>query len=479
MKIKLLFLFLFFTILQLKTFAIDIVYPKNNGVNVYANSTFFVGNSNFENNLFLNGEQVEVYTNGAFLKYVPLVDGENIFFFEEKDKETGELISSLDFRVNKIEPPLKCVDDNNAIICNEKIFLTQIKQDNVPLREKSSENAKRLSHLDKNTILILDWQHNGFWRVILDEGKYAWVNSKHILEPVEIENKLLTKIDDIKFGQDEKEYMFIYKTKFPVPYIIEEEENSLTLKFYNVDVSDYKKIQKYNFTLEPTKKNVLSTCIKLDKKVFGYDVKYENEYMMFKVKKIPEIKQTKPLKNIKIVIDAGHGGKDSGSVGPTRVKESEVNLDVALKLEKVLKKAGADVFMIRDKDIFVDLYERVKLTKEFEPDLFISLHANALPDGANPEEKHGTAVFYYYPQSKQFAKIMQAQILEEMQTKDDGVSKYSLVVIRNTCCPSILIEMAYMVHPQEYTFLLDENFRNSMAEAIKNGIEKFLLENNF
>ena len=130
---------------------------------------------------------------------------------------------------------------------------------------------------------------------------------------------------------------------------------------------------------------------------------------------------------------------------------------------------------IRNEDVFVDLYERVKLTKEFEPDLFISLHANALPDGANPEEKHGTAVFYYYPQSKEFAKIMQAQILEEMGTKDDGVSKYSLVVIRNTCCPAILIEMAYMVHPQEYTFLLDDEFRKSMAEAIKHGLEKFLL----
>ena len=72
---------------------------------------------------------------------------------------------------------------------------------------------------------------------------------------------------------------------------------------------------------------------------------------------------------------------------------------------------------------------------------------------------------------------MQAQILEEMGTKDDGVSKYSLVVIRNTCCPAILIEMAYMVHPQEYTFLLDDEFRKSMAEAIKHGLEKFLLEN--
>lgn len=461
--------------MQIKTFAIDIVYPKNNGVKIYANSTFFVGNSNFENNLFLNGEQIEVFENGAFLKYVPLIDGENIFFFEEKDKVTGELISSLDFRVNKIEPPQKCVDENNAIICHEKMFLTQVKKDNVPLRNNSNENAKRLSHIDENTILILDWQHNGFWRVILDENKYAWINAKHIIEPVEIEDKLLTQIEDIQFGQDEKEYIFMYKTKFPVPYIVEQEEKSLTLKFYNVDVKDYKKVKKYNFILEPNEKNKLITQINLEEKVFGYDVKYENGYMVFKIKKAPVIKSSKPLKNIKIVIDAGHGGKDSGSVGPTRVKESEVNLDVALKLEKILKKCGADVFMIRNEDVFVDLYERVKLTKEFEPDLFISLHANALPDGANPEEKHGTAVFYYYPQSKEFAKIMQAQILEEMGTKDDGVSKYSLVVIRNTCCPAILIEMAYMVHPQEYTFLLDDEFRKSMAEAIKNGIKQFLL----
>lgn len=477
MKNKILALLILIVLAQLKTFAIDIIYPKSNGANIYANATFFVGNSDAKNNLYLNGEQIEILENGSFLKYVPLNMGENTFFFEEKNKDNGKIISTLNFKINRLQPPESCVSKNNEITCQDKIYVARVIQDNVPIRNGANEDAKRLSHLDSNTILVLNGKQKDFYRVMLEDNKYAWIAAKHISEPVEIESQFITKIEEIKYISDNDSYSFLYKLKFPVPYVIEEHGNNLLLNLYNVDTSDYDKTNKKQYIIEPQQNNVLMTYFKNDNILWGYDVKYEKGYLKFSVKKPPQINKKTPLKDIKIMIDPGHGGCELGAVGPTRVKESDINLNVAKKLKTLLEEQGAIVCMTREDNSYVDLYDRIKMAKEQPPVFLISLHANALPDGGNPELKHGTSVFYYYPQAKKFAETMQSCMLKKMGTKNDGIYKRSFVLTRNSSSLSLLIEMAYMVHPKEYTLLLNDNFRQVIAESIKDGLEQYLIEN--
>ena len=105
----------------------------------------------------------------------------------------------------------------------------------------------------------------------------------------------------------------------------------------------------------------------------------------------------------------------------------------------------------------------------------LSIHANALADGADPYEKHGTSVFYYNRESVELAKTLRDVITKKLGTKDDGVGMHSLVMTRPTMPLSVLIEVAYMIHPDEYKLLLDEKFRRKAAEAIKDGLKEYLL----
>ena len=123
-----------------------------------------------------------------------------------------------------------------------------------------------------------------------------------------------------------------------------------------------------------------------------------------KIRKPPEIIKENPVKNISIAIDAGHGGEDAGAIGPTGVKEKEINLDIAKKLEKLLKESNANVIMTRTEDCNTDLYARPKTAKENNALIMVSIHANALPDGGDPYEKHGTSVFYYNKESKELIR---------------------------------------------------------------------------
>ena len=183
----------------------------------------------------------------------------------------------------------------------------------------------------------------------------------------------------------------------------------------------------------------------------------------------------KQIKNITIFLDAGHGADDAGAIGPTGEKEKNINLDIVKKLQKVLEDEGAKVILSRTDDTCVPLYDRVKMMQESDALISLSIHANALADGADPYVKHGTSVFFYNRESVELAKTLRDVITNKLGTKDDGVGMHSLVMTRPTMPLSVLIEVAYMIHPEEYKLLLDENFRQKAAESIRDGVKEYLL----
>ena len=197
---------------------------------------------------------------------------------------------------------------------------------------------------------------------------------------------------------------------------------------------------------------------------------------MIKVRKTPRIEAANPLNGIKIAIDAGHGGDEYGATGPTGVREKDVNLDISKKLKKELENRGAQVIMTRTDDTDIPLKERPLIAQKEDALILLSIHANALSDGANPYEKHGTSVFYYNAESVELAKLLRDFLTKELDTKDDGVARYSLVMTRPSMPLSVLIEVAYMINPEDYAKLLDENFRQKAANAITNAIETYLLK---
>ena len=174
--------------------------------------------------------------------------------------------------------------------------------------------------------------------------------------------------------------------------------------------------------------------------------------------------------NVKtIVIDAGHGGTD---VGATRegIYEKDITLDMSKRLEKILDKKGYNVLMIRDKDTYVSLQDRVKFTEDNGGDLFISIHVNSsvTPDGV------GIETHYFTPQSYEFAQIVHKEFANAIKSKDRGLFKSRFYVIKNTTCPSILVETGFISNPEERQELMTSERRQKTAEAIAKGIQKYL-----
>ncbi|MGI6778323.1 MAG: N-acetylmuramoyl-L-alanine amidase [Acetivibrionales bacterium] len=176
-----------------------------------------------------------------------------------------------------------------------------------------------------------------------------------------------------------------------------------------------------------------------------------------------------------VVIDAGHGGKLPGAVY-SGVKEADLNLDIAKRLNNLLKEDGVKTYMTREGDYHVDLYARSGLANSVNADLFISIHNNA------GNSKTSGSMTLYYPgkgafTGRDFAMIVQRELSNTLGTKDLGIySRPKLVVLRTTRMPAVIAEVAYMTNSNDMSKLKTEDFRQKAAEALKDGVIKALEE---
>jgi len=221
------------------------------------------------------------------------------------------------------------------------------------------------------------------------------------------------------------------------------------------------------------------------------------------------------LKIGRIVIDAGHGGHDTGTIGPTGLMEKDLCLDVALRLGKIIKQRlpGAEVVLTRSDDSFIPLEERTAIANEAHADLFISIHANSSQDhGArgietyylnlkgSPEamevaaRENAVANVGIHDledlvkkiarnekidESREFAEDIQASLSQRVQkanktVKNRGVRKAPFVVLIGADMPSILTEISFLSNPADEQLLKQPENRQRVAEGLYQGVASYL-----
>lgn len=171
-----------------------------------------------------------------------------------------------------------------------------------------------------------------------------------------------------------------------------------------------------------------------------------------------------------VVIDAGHGGKEVGAVYGN-VQEKNLNLDIALKLNDILRSKGIKTYMTREDDSYVALYERAHIANDLNAALFLCVHNNAFYSSEN-----GTETLYYpNAKSKSFAQIVQNSLISYLGTKNRGiVERPGLVVLKATEMPATLAEVAFITNSGDRSKLLDEGFRQKAASALSDAVIKAL-----
>lgn len=182
-----------------------------------------------------------------------------------------------------------------------------------------------------------------------------------------------------------------------------------------------------------------------------------------------------------IVIDPGHGGRDSGAVSANKVREKDLVLDLSLKIQNGLEQKGYNVIMVRDTDVFVGLYDRAKVANESFADIFVSIHANA----ATNKSANGVEVLYApasgnpnkIDNQHPLAKAILDELLRATGANSRGtISRPNLVVLRETKMPASLVEVGFLSNAEEEKLITNKDYQDKIVSGIIKGIEKYFDE---
>jgi len=201
-----------------------------------------------------------------------------------------------------------------------------------------------------------------------------------------------------------------------------------------------------------------------DKRQWGYQVNYNGTTLCLDIKHPPKLFPDSMLSGIKICIDPGHGGSEIGATGCSGIPESQINFDIASKVKLYLEASGATVIMTRiAQNQNVSLDERVKIATDNGVDFLISIHNNALPDGRDPWKEHGTSSYWYHPQSIELASCLKESVKSASGFLDLGARYQNLALARATAMPSVLLEIGFMINPDEFAALIDSQSQSKIA----------------
>jgi len=187
-----------------------------------------------------------------------------------------------------------------------------------------------------------------------------------------------------------------------------------------------------------------------------------------------------------IVIDPGHGGKDSGARSPSGVWEKEVTLSVALKLAEVLRQAGADVLMTREEDVFLcdpdtegwpaqhreDLSKRIGMANKKGADLYISIHVNSFISDAG---QSGAQTFYKIgcEESAALGNAIQSELIRILKNTRREAKSGDYFILNNAEMPAVIVEIGFITNPEEARLMQDPSYQNKLAWAIYAGVVKY------
>jgi N-acetylmuramoyl-L-alanine amidase len=198
----------------------------------------------------------------------------------------------------------------------------------------------------------------------------------------------------------------------------------------------------------------------------------------------------------RVVIDCGHGGKDSGAIGVNACAEKDVTLHVGTEVAQLLRSKGYEVLLTRDADNFVPLTERTRIVDAYRPDVYLSVHANSAPDkeacgietyclatdlflphDESIDKRLTTILNRRYDESHRLATTVHRKLLQELdpfRVSDRQVKHAVTQMLLGTNAPGVLVEVGFLTHPVEGLRLADATYRNRLAQGLCEGLLAYL-----
>ena len=220
---------------------------------------------------------------------------------------------------------------------------------------------------------------------------------------------------------------------------------------------------------EQTEDDVFRIIIELKhQQHWGYSIYYKDKRLIIKVKRQPE---DLSLDNMKVAVDAGHGGDNNGASGVrTGIAEKKYTLLIAQQLEEALLDKEATVFMTRTKDTAIGMVERTEMIKKEDPHFLISIHLNS----SVRDSVSGVSTYYRYIGFRPLTQYIQQSMLKIGLRDFGNIGSFNFALSGPTEYPNCLVEVAFLSNKEDEQLILDPGFHKAVATQIVEGIKEWL-----
>ena len=336
--------------------------------------------------------------------------------------------------------------------------------------------------------VLLNGRMNKQYRLFLNEKESAWLEENN-LKTAFFADYQPNRIEELQTAVLEDKTRLTFAGDYKVPISVHEFNDRLELTLYYTEGFD----ENYSFDTtspiidtitwsQPARDTVLFKInFKKDASLWGHAYDFEGNNLVIDLMHQPRLTPQKnaPLHGARILLDAGHSPRRTipydGAVGPTGYLEYEANLALAEELKPLLEQAGATVIMTRYGNNRMSLQNRYQLALKEKAHIFVSLHYNALPETINPLSRaRGYSVYYNYPHSFQLAQAVYDAFTRLVPIADNGmIANDVLFIPRIPQMPSILVENAYLILPEQEEMAKTSEGRSAFVQALYEGILKF------
>ena len=370
----------------------------------------------------------------------------------------------------------------------ESLRTAQITSDGVKLRKIPTARENLYPFYRAYGNVQINGRLNEQYRIRLNDSETAWLEMDK-LRVTETTANTPNHLQEMNLTVQPDKTRLTFAGKHPVPISVHEFNNRFELTFYYTDGFDE------NFTAdttspvvenvtwsEPEKNTILfKIYFRPDTLPWGHAYDFEDGNLVLDFIHNPTLTPTKnkPLAGARILLDAGHSPRRKtpydGAVGPTGYLEYEATLALAEDLKPLLEKQGATVILTRRGNNRKSLQERYEQALQENAHIFVSLHYNALPETINPLSRHrGYSVYYNYPHSFKLAQAVYQSFTKNVKLPDNGmIANDVLFIPRIPQIPSILVENAYMMIPEQEQMARTKQGRAPLVKALYEGILKF------
>lgn len=449
--------------------------PSSNKFDTTATSYYIGGASNPQKSLFINDIEITNRSKqGYFGYFYKLKEGKNIISIQNGDQKVVKTI-------NKVKPKsssgssasasANATQKNPIVKVQNGTLLAVVNKTGANVYNEPSTVNGGITFLEEGMKDTVVEYNRNFYK--LSNGYWVGKNDVNVLENVRFNPQILNVTHETTQNH---EIIRIYTVDQPFMKLLEK-GNSLSLVFsglaalptfnknensfieaisqdksgYSLQFKDIKNLQGYSYEL----------------KSFGYEIKL---YKQFQITN-PDL----PLKGATIMLDPGHGGKDTGTLGllGTKYSEKQLVLSISLELRKKLEALGATVVMTRETDKDVSLQERVQMSKKVAPHLFVSIHADNAADTIDLSKVKGFSVFFKNKNSQSIASKIQSFTINDLFRNDRKVKNMNFYVVRGTWSPSVLIETGFMSNPDDFEWMTQKSEHEKIAQSWANAIEAY------